>query len=63
MAAWFPCQHPEQIRVAQHTAKVHQLRGNSTFVVSMMVLGLAAQLPHNFGWNALVWQCAMGALA
>jgi two-component system, sensor histidine kinase len=62
MAACFPCQHPEQVRIAQSIAMMRQLRGNAAFIVSMMALGLATQLQAGFGWAALAWQVAMGSL-
>jgi len=63
MAAWFPCQHPEQVRIAQFAASVQQLRSDLVFIISMMLLGLAAQVRYGSPLAALAWQFAMGTLA
>jgi signal transduction histidine kinase len=63
MAAWFPCQHPEQVRIAQSVGVVGQLRTITACIVGVMVLGLAVQIHSGFGLAALVWQAAMGVLA
>jgi signal transduction histidine kinase/CheY-like chemotaxis protein len=63
MAAWFPCQHPAQVRVAQSAAMLQQIRSFAAVVVCMMALGLAAQVQNGFEWTALLWQFAMGTLA
>ncbi len=63
MAAWFPCQHPEQVRVAQSAGCVEQGRSAAASVLCVMFVGLAVQVWHSTLWTALAWQCALGALA
>lgn len=63
MTAWFPCQHPEEVRVAQSTVMARQSGSHAATVASMMALGLLAQLHAGFGWAAFTWQCAMVLLA
>lgn len=64
MTTWFACQHPEQVRIAQSTAMVHELGSTAAFILSMMALGLAAQVQDGVGWTGfIIWQSIMGALA
>ena len=63
MATWFTSQHPEQVGIAQSNAVAQLFRCNAGLIACMMALGLASQLHAGFGWMAMAWIVAIGALA
>lgn len=62
MTTWLASQHPEEVRIAQSVAVVRQHGGTAGFLLFGMAIGFLLQAQGGFGWGAVLWHLAMGAL-